>query len=856
MKSKHGTLRFALRELVRNKAFSILFIINLSFGLSGIAFVEQFKGVFADLMQERSLSILGADIALTSRFAFNDELIGTVLAEFPQGTRFAKTSTMMSMARGNPSVAESSRLVTLSKIGSGYPFYGEIKLQEMGNVPSGNYQAPRDDSVWVYPELLSQLGAKVGEKIAIGASEYFISDIVLEDPGQTMRMGGIAPKVFISEGGLERAKLLGEGSTARYQVAFKFPKQSEVDVNLIAQKLETLFPSTDMRVVTPTKASEGLARGLDYLGDFLGLVSVVALFLASVGLFYLYRSYLSSKRREIAILNFLGLAQKEILKIFSLHLCLLGALGTMVSLLFISILFPPIISYVNDLLPFTLSSALATRAVIATLCVGLGGTILLCLPLVSPLVKTRALHLLQDRMGAKSVLSFKSALWFLPWFLFCSGLSIWMAAGLKVGSLFIGVIAFVAIVLFPLGMLILMILNKWGRGVKSLPFKLAIGYLCRFRFASLSLFFALSLSVLLLHLIPQLEHNLKDEFLAPTDQALPSLFLFDIQEEQLGPLREVALKHDASFRLISPMIRSRILSLNGVEYKRDDKDVLTREEQEERRIRNRGLNISYRAQLDSSESIIKGTAFTGRYDGESEFVEVSLEERWASRMELDVGDTLSFDVFGLPIKGKVVSLRHVRWTSFVPNFFVMVQPGVLEDAPKTYVAALSQMDSKNKASFESELFTKLSNISSIDVSRIIERMLGLLSQMAMALKIMSILSLIVGLLVLYSLINHQMRERARDLVLLKVLGANSRMIRRSVRIQLLLICGSSTFFGLLLSSVVVWFLSRMLFDGLRSFDYWLTLFVGLSAVALSLIVGEVSARKWLRLRAREALNDA
>lgn len=843
---------FAWRELTRGRLFTLLFVINLSFGLSGIAFVEQFKAVFSNLMSERSLSILGADLALSSRLPIPDELVTKVMGDLPTGTTHNLQLSMMSMARSQ----KNTRLVNLATIGEGAPYYGRLILERGGEVPRSDLLAPGGQSVWVYSELLGQMGLKIGDQIAIGEGSYTISDVVAEDPGQTMRMGGFAPKVFISKPGLEKANLLGEGATLSYKVGFKFPSSAKVNLEKLVEALEAKYGNEDVHILTPSKASEGLARGLDYLTDFLGLVSVVALFLASVGLFYLYRSYLASKRREIAVLSFLGLKEGEILRIFSLHLAMLGLLGTVASLILISVLFPFVIDVVNELLPFKLQSSLAPSALLATISVGLGATLLLCLPLILPLVKTHAIDLLRDRIGGVSVLSFKRMLWFLPWLIFCYLLSVWMAGGPKVGTLFVGAIALVALFLFFVGFIGLKLLERSPLSRISLAMKLAVGYLVRFRLATLSLFVALSLSVHLLHLIPQLEESLREEFVAPRDHALPSLFLFDIQEEQLETLKNLTQKHGAELRLTSPMIRSRLSAINGEPYKRDNSQAVTREDQEERRIRNRGLNLSYRSEFDASETIVEGKPFSGPYQGGDIPVELSLEQRWASRMGLKLGDELTFSVFGLPINGVVTSIRKVRWTSFVPNFFVLVQPGVLEDAPKTYLAALEQMSRLTKVAFERDLYKELSNISSIDVARIIERTLVILSQMALALKIMSVLSLVVGLLVLYSLINNQMRERARDLVLLKVLGANRKLIKKSVRIQIFAIASFAAFFGLSSSSVVVWLLARNLFNGLTQFNYLLTLGIGASCVLLSLVVGEISARRWLSLRASDALREA
>ena len=66
--------------------------------------------------------------------------------------------------------------------------------------------------------------------------------------------------------------------------------------------------------------------------------------------------------------------------------------------------------------------------------------------------------------------------------------------------------------------------------------------------------------------------------------------------------------------------------------------------------------------------------------------EVSIELDFARDLGVGVGDTIVFDVQGVPVELLVSSLRTVEWESFSINFFIVVEPGVLEQAPALYLA--------------------------------------------------------------------------------------------------------------------------------------------------------------------------
>ena len=113
---------------------------------------------------------------------------------------------------------------------------------------------------------------------------------------------------------------------------------------------------------------------------------------------------------------------------------------------------------------------------------------------------------------------------------------------------------------------------------------------------------------------------------------------------------------------------------------------------------------------------------------------------------------MTIEVSGILIDAKVVNLRRVRWTSFQPNFFVQMQPGALEQAPKTFLGTLHHLNKEKKARVQDLLVRKFPTVSILDVERTGRKILDVVGQMTWALQVMAALSILAGLVILYCVV--------------------------------------------------------------------------------------------------------
>ncbi|MCB0386005.1 MAG: ABC transporter permease, partial [Bdellovibrionales bacterium] len=200
-------------------------------------------------------------------------------------------------------------------------------------------------------------------------------------------------------------------------------------------------------------------------------------------------------------------------------------------------------------------------------------------------------------------------------------------------------------------------------------------------------------------------------------------------------------------------------------------------------------------------------------------------------------------------------LRSVKWTSFQPNFFVLFQPGVLDPAPKTFLATLPRMDIDRRADLQNKIVAELPNVSLIDVSRLVSRLLEMTRQMSWALQFMALLCLVAGFVVLYSISSHQIQTRSWEMNLLKVLGGEERFVRRFFVIQYGLVALASGSLGVLMSLGVSLALSRILFDSLWVWQWQVPLLSLAGLVLLSWAITSLASRRVLSQKPSTLLRE-
>lgn len=817
--------RWALRDLRRSWRSAIFFALNLSLGLAGFISIEAYKSALRDHLESNRRQILGGDISVSARRELNESetaALNEALGAAPSSMVYDFFA-MVAADRG-------SRLVLAKAIDANYPLYGEVTLED------GSSLKLDPDGFWIYPELAQQLGLSIGDRVRLGSLSLTVRGLVKKDTAQTFKSAGFAPHVFFSRDRLSESGLLQFGSTFSILKLYRLPAHAEAAA--LEKILESKITDPAVTIETADQAGGNSAKQMGYLSDFLGLVALVGLFLASIGGAYLWRLFLQRKTKDVAVLRALGVSGNSAVFLFVIEASLLGVAAVLPAALAAQVVFPFLNRLLSTLTPFDLQPVIGGRALLLGLALSLGTSLLVTMPF---LLKLRALK--PSRLFSEE--KFNPDLQLnRPWALIPAAVMLWALAivqanSIKVGSLFTGTLAGVILLLALIGWLSLKALGRVKSGAWDI--RHGLKSTARRPVASLSVFIALGLGSLLLNLLPQIKVSLQKEFAVEGPSKLPSLFMFDIQDEQLPVVEASAKSHGAALANRSPLIRARILKVNDQNYERTATDggFRTREEEQDARFRNRGVNLSYRPQLSETETLYAGHPFSGVWDANAgKPAEVSVERGYADRLGLKIGDRLLFDVQGAEIPGEIVNLRQVKWTSFQPNFFVTVQSGVLEDAPKTWIVSTERLSDRVKNEFETDLSTKLGNVSIVDVERTVNDVLQMADQMSWSLEFMAGLAVLTGAVVLYSITRTQARSRRAELNLLKILGAGAGNLRRYVLSEFGVLVGLASLTGGLLSLAVSGILLWQMFDLSFSADWRWVFGSFLGITLLGLVVAE------------------
>ena len=844
-------LNLALKEILGHKRFSIFFSLNISLGMIAFTCLDAFKNSFDESLKSSSKLILTADLSVSARRLLSQEEIETSRNLLPKETKTTQKISLYSMA----SSSLKSRLMNIVGIEEDYPFYGSITLQKKGTLDKkSHHDISSDFNAWVYPETLVQLGLKMGDKLKIGTKEFTITDTILDETSSDFSGLTFAPKIYIGMSSLNQTDLIKKGSTLWNTIYYKLPNPGLTEV--LAENLNNKLNDPGINVRTPDLKSQRSGAAVSYLMDYLGLVSLVGFLIAALGVGYFYFIYFGKRLKDLIIFRTLGLTPSQVIQVFSLQVILLGSLSAGLSLCityFVSQFLP--ILFLN-ILPIDVLPMISFKTIMVCVFMSTIGSLCICYPLIYKVKHLKPASLFQEHARMSLDLNKRSIINFLPALFLYWVISVLQAKSWIIGSLFFSCFIGSAIIFSVLYLLFTKLLSVKQNSSNKVYIQLGLKYLTRQPFHSLIAFLAISMAVLLINFVDQIKSGLYNEIKPSNNIELPSLFMFDIQDEQVADLKSFLSKNSLSFLNISPMIRARLEKVNDELFSKPSLSnrAMTREEEQSNRFKNRGFNLSYRKELSSSETIVSGLPFKSD-NNPDRLPQISVEKRFADRLNFKLGDILEFSIQGIEVSGKIVNIRHIKWSSFQPNFFIQFEDGVLNEAPKTWVASIAKVDSENIEIIQSQLSDTFPNISIIDVKRLSKKLIEISEQMIFILNFMASITLIVGFIILIAICHNQTKIRQWDLNLLKILGTPASTLRKSFYFEFGLLCFLASSIGSLFAILISSIIGYNVFDRVYMTEWRLPLISILSLTFFGIVVAHIVLSHILKKRSLIVLQE-
>jgi len=762
-------------------------MISITLGVGALVAIHSFREDVVRSVQSEARTILGADLRLGRNTPFSDSVRAVVDSLSAAGADVAEVTTLASMVY-NPR-AESTRLLQVRAVGAGFPFYGAVVTD-----PAGGWDRIGDgESVWVDGAVLTQLDASVGDTLHVGVARFVIRGTVEGLPTDIGLQSAVGPRVYLSPEAIESTGLLAFGSLARYEAYVRTPDRA--DPAVIEERYRDLLRAEGVSAVTSDEQAENLTEGTRILTRFLGLIGLAALLLGGIGVGSAIHVYVRDKLTTVAVLRCLGAKQRTVFVAYLLQAAGLGALGASAGVVLGLILQRALPRVIQNLLPVPIQPQIDVIVVLAGLAMGIWVAVIFALlPLlavrdVSPLQALRRSRG-QDVGGwtASRVLSV------LALAVSIAILSLWQAPTLGIGVAFAGGLAVTLLLLWGAARLLIWATRRFFPSRAPFAVRQGVSNLFRPQNQTVAVTLALGFGVFLIASVFVIERSLQQQLNFDRGGQRANLLLFDLQSDQRDSVVLMLADAGAPDVEITPIVTSRIDAINGVKATELLADSVDRPAPWAVR---RTYRNTYRSGGPTpAEEVIAGRwwdtlavagssasgagtpsseASDAEPDGER-VARISLEGDLAFDLDVGVGDRITWDVQGALIESEIVNLRRVDWARFQTNFFVVFEPGVLEEEAQTLIGLARVADETRRQEVQRDLVRRFPNVSILDLAQVQEALDKILGTVSGAIRFLAGFSVLGGLVVLIGALATSRFQRMRESALLKTLGGQRKLI--------------------------------------------------------------------------------
>lgn len=907
-------LRLAWRESRTARRRLALYMSSIAFGVAALVAIDSFAGNVTRSIRDQSRTLLGGDMALQARAAFPavvDTLLDSLRANQIATSR---VTTFASMALAEPSGG--TRLVQVRAVSPGYPFYGAIESVPANAWSRVHTEA----IVLVDPSLLVALDASVGDSLRLGQKMFQIAGTLGNVPGDAGITAVIGPRVYLSDNWLDATALLTFGSRAEYDVVLKLPaplattaaaktmardlrrridpKAAALQEAQEARGEERRGPGGDddappadtsarraaatdsasvptsglvsgaartrVRVRTVADTERDFTESVARLADFLSIIGLIALLLGGIGVASGVNAFVSAKIDTVAVLRCLGATSRQVLALYVVQSAAMGLVGAVAGTLLgvaVQFLLPGVVS---DFLPIDVNLALEPRPLMLGLATGVWVSLVFAMRPLLALRRVSPLQAIRRDMDNAAL----PREWNDPARLTVDALLVGSIIGIvvsRIGNVRQGLYISAAIggavlVLWIAATLLIAAARRSTR--PSWPFELRQGIANLHRPANQTraVTLALGFGAFLLSTVYLVQANLLSRVQATSAGSAGNLLFFDVQDDQAAPLDSLLRARQHPIVQQTPVVTMRIDALNGRSVSALMADTSGRRAGWALR---REYRSTYRDSIVGSEVLVAGTWFAdsatrakARTANPDAPFDVSLEQNLATDLGVVMGDTVTWNVQGVPITTVVTSFRTVNFARFEANFFVVFAPEALRRAPQQFIVVANVPAGPAIAAVQRDIVRRFPNISSVDLTLVRQTIGAIVDKVTLAIRFLGLFSLAMGVPVLFSAVAATRRARLREGVLLRTLGASRAQVARVLLAEYGALGALGALTGMVLAFAGAWGLTRFVFDDPFDPAVGPTFVIAAGMLLLTMAIGLLTSRDVYKETPMAAIREA
>lgn len=781
-------------------------------------------GFFAErvrlALEREAQQLMGGDLVLVADHPWPAE----VLAEAGRhGLTMAETLVFPSMVQAAGQV----QLADIKAVSGNYPLRGQLTVAYAPGAPATPVAGgPAPGSVWLDERLATALQTAPGASLRLGNSTLQVAAILVQEPDRSFNLFSLAPRLLMNVADVPASGLVQFGSRVTYR---RLLSGEAAALQAFRSWLEGRLARGE-RLEDAQNARPEIRGALERAQRFLGLATLLTVVLAAVAVALAARRYMQRHLDACAVMRCLGMTQHRLIGLHAwlfawlalLAIGLGGALGFAGHF----VLLEWLAALLATSLPLPGARPLLQgAAVVLVLLFGFA------LPPLLQLSRVPTLRVLRRELGPPT-----------PWLLGGYGLGLLLLAGLmflvaddrRLGAIAVAGFAGALGAFWLFARLAVHAVAGWRRG-GAFGWRQGMANLARHAGASALQIVALAIGLMAMLLLTVTRGELLAAWQKASPVDAPNRFVINIQPEQRAPLAERLAAAGISAEL-APMVRARLLEIGG----RPASAASFPDDERAQRLIEREFNLSWRDAMPAANRITAGRWFVPPATGQAE---ASVEEGLAKTLGIKLGDELLFTVAGQEKRLHVSSLRKLDWDSMRVNFFVLTPPGVIEDAPASYITSFYLPESEQ--AFGRRLVAEFPNLTVIDVGAVLRQFQGLVGQVAGAVQFIFMFTLAAGAIVLYAALLSAFDERRYELAVLRALGARRQQLRQALLVELAVIGGLAGLLAALGASALGQLIAARVFELELPLALWLPPAAMLGGAGLAVGVGWLAIRRLL-----------
>ncbi|MDP3979766.1 MAG: ABC transporter permease [Pseudomonas sp.] len=815
-------LSLATRQLLRDARAGELRVLffALLIAVAASTAIGYFSARLNDGMLMRATEFLGADLLLSGSSPAAPEQINRGKQLGLDHSQVVEFSSVIASDAG-------IQLASVKAADNAYPLRGELKSAAAPYAAEQAGPGPQPGEAWAEARLFAALELSVGDTIEVGSKNLILSRVLTYEPDRAGDFYSLTPRVLMHLDDLAATGVVQPGSRVRYRELWRGTPEA---LAAYRQAVSTNL-AANQRLEDARDGNRQIGNALGRAERYLNLASLAAVLLAGVAVALSAARFAARRFDASALLRCLGLSRNQALGLFSLQLALLGLGASLIGALLGWLAQHGLFYLLQDLLPAQIPAGGLWPALagIATGLVALAG---FALPPLAALGRVPPLRVLRRDLlpvPASSWLVYGAALFALGLIMWRLSLDLQLTFALLGGGL-------VAALL--LGGLLLLGLQSLRRLLarSSLHWRLGLGQLLRHPLAAAGQALAFGLILLAMSLIALLRGELLDTWQDQLPEQAPNHFALNVlpadKDAFAARLAELS-PHPAP---LYPVVPGRLTMINDEPVRQ----IVSKESQGERAVR-RDLSLTWAADLPEGNQLLAGTWWSASTT--DDLPGVSVESELAESLQLKLGDRLRFNVGGLDRDARVSNLREVDWNSFQPNFYMIFEPGTLQDLPVTYLTSFYLPAQQERQLVE--LSRAFPAVTLLQVEALLAQLRSILAQVTLAIEFVLLFVLAAGLAVLFAGLQATLDERIRQGALLRALGAERKLLVKARRTEFALLGAISGLLAAIGCELISFLLYRFAFDLTWHAHPWLLLLPAIGA----LLVGGAGV-----LGTRRALN--